>query len=446
MLARTMTRERRRRRRVRRSGEGGGGGGPMETRRLSGALPGSSCRHMRVGYSQGLYGVGYLSWGVGGGMAGWAKHVGGKHAPLMLYVLIFSLLAVLIKQTTRGKRFDYEPSSVMLVAEILKAAVSLLFFTLESRLEKQTVPQILYHSFLHHDWKMVVPAFLYTVCNLLTFSNLANYEPQIYTILMNIKILITALFWSVLFRKAITVRVIISLIILMCGCALANIDCDKLSNGLISSFRTSHFMFVLLQASVSSLAAVCNELLLKKVSPLISSSLNRSNFVLYSMSSMMNAAVLSCSGAAHWVAQVTWRLVCIVILLVCGGLCTAYTLKNFSAITKAFATSCEILLTAMLANVLMSSRIQSCFWMSFSLIIISLAMYNADNVNLESLWSFKNPLSSRSLFIYFLLLYTAYSTQWLTRDADPAGSFKNETGRVDVSSARSEAWGNSSIR
>ncbi|EKX37384.1 hypothetical protein GUITHDRAFT_57731, partial [Guillardia theta CCMP2712] len=301
---------------------------------------------------------------------------GSKYAPLILYVLIFSLLAVLIKQTTRGRSFDYEPSSLVLLSEILKAAVSFAMFTIESRLEKQPLQQQLYHAFLHHDWKMVVPAFLYTACNLLTFSNLANYEPQTYTILMNIKILITALFWSILFNKAITLRVLTSLIILTLGCALANIDCDKLSRGILSSFRTSHFLFVLLQATVSSLAAVCNELLLKKASPATSSSMNRSNFVLYSMSSVLNALVLSWSGAAHWMTRVTWRIACIVFLLVSGGLCTAYTLKNFSAITKAFATSCEILLTAMLANALMGTRIQSCFWMSFSLIVASLAMYN----------------------------------------------------------------------
>jgi len=275
---------------------------------------------------------------------------------------------------------------------------------------------------------MVVPAFLYTACNLLTFSNLANYEPQTYTILMNIKILITALFWSILFNKAITLRVLTSLIILTLGCALANIDCDKLSRGILSSFRTSHFLFVLLQATVSSLAAVCNELLLKKASPATSSSMNRSNFVLYSMSSVLNALVLSWSGAAHWMTRVTWRIACIVFLLVSGGLCTAYTLKNFSAITKAFATSCEILLTAMLANALMGTRIQSCFWMSFSLIVASLAMYNADHVDLQRLWSLKAALSPRSFPLYLLLLYTAYSTQWLALSANPAGPIENKTG------------------
>eukprot|EP00277_Geminigera_cryophila_P044284 CAMPEP_0173074976 /NCGR_PEP_ID=MMETSP1102-20130122/11338_1 /TAXON_ID=49646 /ORGANISM="Geminigera sp., Strain Caron Lab Isolate" /LENGTH=965 /DNA_ID=CAMNT_0013944149 /DNA_START=117 /DNA_END=3011 /DNA_ORIENTATION=- len=325
-----------------------------------------------------------------------------KYFTLLLYIITFSVHAVVVKMWTKQSIKLPTPLLVCIV-EAVKALVSLVAFVYERCYTKETgfstyafkePVQSIYHNFVLQEWKFCVPALLYALYNNVSFVNIGHYDPEVYSVLMNTRIILTAMLWRWIFGKSLSIRTCISLVFLTLGCVLAHLNCKhswQELNGRFSSitFDMLGFSWILFQASLSCLAGVYNEVLLKGSNQLVDVSLNRQNFVLYSMGCVFNGLLLpwyDIGFSWNWSAfdALFWSTVA---LLVVGGLCAAHILKHFSAVTKSYATAAEILLTGLIGYQVLDIVLGYCFWASFFLIAIALILYN-----LEEKTCLANPL------------------------------------------------------
>ena len=105
-----------------------------------------------------------------------------------------------------------------------------------------------------------VPAFLYMIYNWLSFVNLNLFDPASFKVLINMRILFSAVLFQLFFSRSLGWTKWVALVLLMIGCAVNQIEGDLNLTASIYSIG-----FVALQAFTSSLAGVYSEVLLKKV-------------------------------------------------------------------------------------------------------------------------------------------------------------------------------------
>ena len=312
--------------------------------------------------------------------------------PLVIYILIFSVHTIIVKiwiiNHDNDSNMVMRLSPVLVsVVECIKALVSCIAYAIETHKENTVIEtlQTIRASFVLHEWKFIVPAVLYALYNNISFVNIGNFDPQVYTVLMNVRIFFTAVLWRLVFSKPISVITYISLFILILGCIAVNIDCYELFEWKISLIHIGYndiggLLWIMLQAMLSSSAGIFNELLLKSKHPDVDDSINRRNFVLYLYGFIINTTFILVQWNTMDISQGDFDIIfCIIVaLLVGGGLCAAQILKNFSAVVKSYATATEILLTGVLGNIVLGISLELCFWFSFSLITIALILYNTE--------------------------------------------------------------------
>ena len=255
-----------------------------------------------------------------------------RSVSLIGYIAIFTAHSVTVKKSSQDEILD--AISIIFHAECLKVLLSLGLYVAELNFNFKAVVEDARTSLFKRDWRMIGPALLYTMYNYLTFGNIIHYDPQIYAVLMNVRIGFTAVAWSLIFNKKLHHLVQTSLLVLIAGCMIANTDCSSKQPTFAASFDLSGLPLVLLQASLSSLASVYNELLIKSAGggrP----SLNRQNLILGAMSVLLCAAVSATrSGAPPLLATPRGRQLLLVVLQAAGGLCAAHVLRHFDAVTK----------------------------------------------------------------------------------------------------------------
>ena len=86
-------------------------------------------------------------------------------------------------------------------------------------------------SLFSESWKhkkvlayYMIPAFLYCLYNNLAFTNLANFDPTTYFMFMQIRLLMTGVIYQFLFKRKLSGKQWISLLILTLGCMLQKMN------------------------------------------------------------------------------------------------------------------------------------------------------------------------------------------------------------------------------
>ena len=70
----------------------------------------------------------------------------------------------------------------------------------------------------------MIPALLYCLYNNLAFTNLANFDPTTYFMFMQIRLLMTGVIYQFLFKRKLSGKQWISLLILTLGCMLQKMN------------------------------------------------------------------------------------------------------------------------------------------------------------------------------------------------------------------------------
>ncbi|XP_036327421.1 UDP-galactose transporter senju-like [Rhagoletis pomonella] len=132
-----------------------------------------------------------------------------------------NMLNGLVKFHSANNSYSYNTVTVVLLTEVLKLLVSASLYCRERNL-----PSLLRDVRKDSDVMMLyfVPAFLYCLYNNLAFINLSTFDPTTYYLLLQLRVVITGVLFQIIFKKYLTRRQWISLLLLTLGCMLKQIN------------------------------------------------------------------------------------------------------------------------------------------------------------------------------------------------------------------------------
>ncbi|TGJ85042.1 hypothetical protein E0Z10_g3749 [Xylaria hypoxylon] len=143
----------------------------------------------------------------------------------------------------------YFTSTAVFLTELVKLAISLTFAIYEvSRTLAPSTPatvlfQQIYNSVFKGDgWKLAIPATLYTLQNTLQYVAIENLDPVHYQVILQLKILTTAIFTVTILGRSLSYKKWISLVILTAGVSIVSIpSSDSKDSSFIIQDMTDHF-------------------------------------------------------------------------------------------------------------------------------------------------------------------------------------------------------------
>lgn len=244
----------------------------------------------------------------------------------------------------------------------------------------------------------MVPAFLYCLYNNLGFHNLSVFDPTTYFLLMQLRVVITGILFQIIFKKYLSRKQWISLLLLTVGCMVKQINFGDLPVGGPTSIEEAktpkkmagfdlsiNAIFILIQVFCSCLAGVYNEYLLKDKGQDINIYIQ--NVYMYIDSILCNGLILLFEG--HIVSAFAWEnlieifkpSVAIIMINNCAiGIITSFFLKYMNSILKTFASALELIFTAILCWILFSIPIYVNTIMAIAIVSCAVVLYSQSPV------------------------------------------------------------------
>lgn len=277
----------------------------------------------------------------------------------------------------------------------------------------------------------MVPAFLYCLYNNLSFYNLAVFDPTTYYLLLQFRVVITGVLFQVIFKKYLSRKQWLSLLLLTLGCMVKQIDFgdhtiateqshDTNNNEAIRVKNMGGFdlsinaFFILVQTVCSCLAGVYNEYLLKNKGENINIYIQ--NVFMYIDSIICNALILLVQGnilsafKTENLIEIFQPGVFLIMVNSCAiGITTSFFLKYLNSILKTFASALELVFTAILCRILFSIPIYLNTIMSIAVVSFAIYLYSQSPVvNLAK----SSTVSNFNNFIVIFKVYYTNFTAW----------------------------------
>jgi UDP-sugar transporter A1/2/3 len=246
----------------------------------------------------------------------------------------------------------------------------------------------------------MVPAFLYCLYNNLSFYNLAVFDPTTYFLLLQFRVVITGVLFQIIFKKYLSRKQWLSLLLLTLGCMVKQIDFgDSKSPAPLTTTHdeatrmknTSGFdlsinaVFILIQTICSCLAGVYNEYLLKNKGEDINIYIQ--NVYMYIDSIICNALILLVQGnilsafRTENLVEVFQPGVVMIMINSCAiGITTSFFLKYLNSILKTFASALELVFTAILCRILFSIPVHINTIVSIAVVSFAIYLYSQSPV------------------------------------------------------------------
>ncbi|GJQ81460.1 hypothetical protein Trydic_g14617 [Trypoxylus dichotomus] len=191
----------------------------------------------------------------------------------VLYILLFVNQGILVTASqSSSSQYEYNIITVVLMTECFKLIASICLYCKDHGIST-LAPEIFASNKVLALY--LVPAFLYCLYNNLSFVNLSAFDPTTYYLLLQFRVVVTAVLFQVIFKKQLTRKQWFSLVLLTLGCMLKQVNftkdsetkatsTEKYANKSNSFDFSINAIFILLQTVCSCLAGVYNEYLLKK--------------------------------------------------------------------------------------------------------------------------------------------------------------------------------------
>ncbi|XP_028176126.1 UDP-galactose transporter senju [Ostrinia nubilalis] len=304
-----------------------------------------------------------------------------------LYIILFVFQGVFVTASkTENGGYDYNTTLVVFLSELLKLIISATLYTYR----RENKPHIFKAVALNYKLLLLyfIPSLLYCFYNNLAFINLSHYDPTSYYILLQFRVVLTALLFQFLFNKKLAFMQWISLGILTTGCIIKNFDAATVqSNGdsdLWSQIFNIYFLSINFQNFCSCLAGTYNEYLLKTQGSSVDIFLQ--NVFMYLDSVICNFIILMIKGEVVTLfddMQSIWNLFVILITVNSAvvGIVTSFFLKNLNSILKTYASALELVITAVVCYILFSIPITPYTIVSIGLVSVAVVMYFKNPVN-----------------------------------------------------------------
>ncbi|XP_030554946.1 UDP-galactose transporter senju [Drosophila novamexicana] len=323
----------------------------------------------------------------------------------LLYMSLFIGQGIFVTASQESNNsYSYNTVTVVLLTEVFKLIVSTCLYCRENNLRSLARD-------VHKDRNVLalymVPAFLYCLYNNLAFVNLATFDPTTYYLLLQLRVVVTGILFQIIFKKYLSQRQWISLILLTLGCMLKQVDLNSFYNdanddseaaaiqGVAAANATQanakalgknmtgfdfsiSAVFILAQTICSCLAGVYNEYLLKDKGADVNIFVQ--NVFMYLDSIVCNAVILLLRGelldafSGHNLGSIMRFSVLIIIVNNAAiGIVTSFFLKYMNSILKTFASALELLFTAVLCYFLFAIPIY--LNTALAIAVVSYAIY-----------------------------------------------------------------------
>ncbi|KAI2805349.1 hypothetical protein BLOT_004345 [Blomia tropicalis] len=294
----------------------------------------------------------------------------------LAYMILFVNQGILVKSSqTPTHSYGFNVVSVVLGIEFVKLFLSVTFYLRENKSLGQLFTD--FRNGARICFLYTIPSILYCLYNNLAFVNLANYDPTSYYILMQFRNVITGIIYQLLFRKKLTLLQWISLVILTIGCIVKEFGRGNDAKNAYSIFNV-HLLLIVIQIICSCFAGVYNELLLKDIGSSVC--IWMQNIYMYTDSIICNLVLLCFNTTSH--SELSFAIFMqpmIILILLNGalaGISTSFFLKCHNSIVKTFATTLEIIITAILCYFIFGTTIDQYTILSMILIFIAIFIYS----------------------------------------------------------------------
>ncbi|KAK0081592.1 hypothetical protein PV325_011905 [Microctonus aethiopoides] len=299
------------------------------------------------------------------------------------YMTLFINQGIIVTWSQSDGDYAYNTVTVVLLTEILKLIVSVVLYCWDNP------PTLLVHEIIKHRHIFLlymVPSVLYCLYNNLAFINLAVFDPTTYYLLLQFRVVVTGIIFQVVFKKRLSTKQWISLIILTLGCMMKHMSLDINNSLVASNFHLNiNALFILIQTICSCLAGVYNEYLLKGQGANINIFLQ--NVFMYIDSSICNILVLLIQGNPQNVFDnvvptilLQPKVIAIIINNAAIGIITSFFLKNLNSILKTFASALELVFTAILCWLLFNIPIYMNTVLAIAMVSYAVILYSQNPV------------------------------------------------------------------
>ncbi|CAG0892883.1 unnamed protein product [Darwinula stevensoni] len=306
---------------------------------------------------------------------------------------------LLVKGSQDAKnKYSYSTIGAVLMTEVLKLFLSLFIY-----FYKDGNMKTLWHDICQSRQVLLlyfVPAFLYCLYNNLAFTNLGTFDPTTYFLLLQLRVVVTGVCFQALFKKILTFRQWISLLILTFGCIVKNIGVTKPQNEarelssslpevIFSHITAALFnigiIFILLQVFASSFAGVFNEYLLKgygaKTPLMVQNLYMYFNSIICNLFLMyLDQTVVQIQDSSYWKNLFDPKVFLIIVNNAAIGIVTSFFLHQLNSILKAFASALELVFTAVLTWIIFGIPIDGYTFAALVIVIYATLLYSQSPV------------------------------------------------------------------
>ncbi|NXD76369.1 S35A4 protein, partial [Halcyon senegalensis] len=288
---------------------------------------------------------------------------------LVLSVAIYGSHAPLLTHCKVDGRIPFSSASVVVLVELTKLVFSLLFLlTWDRELLGIAV-----------SWRHVAPfalsALLYAANNNLVVHMQLFMDPSTYQVLSNLKIVSTALLYSLFLRQRLGMRKWLALLLLLA--AGVSYSWGGLQEPGGPSEMHLHvtpvgLLLISVYCLISGLSAVYTEAILKSQAL----PLSLQNLFLYFFGVLFNLSGYFWSSAESGFLEgfSSWVLV-IMVSQALNGLIMSVVMKHSSNITRLFIISCSILVNALLSVALFNLQLTLLFFIAVACIGLAVHLY-----------------------------------------------------------------------
>jgi drug/metabolite transporter (DMT)-like permease len=255
----------------------------------------------------------------------------GDLAILSFYCLLGILHYFLIRKAS-SLGIELNATLIVLETEVLKLTITGLIHAY------QTGRLLFLDMFQKNNLKIglyyAVPSAIYSFYNLLTIYNLRYLDPSTYQVLMQSRVIFTAAIFQILLKRPIDRREWLALCLLTTALAVKHL------NG-ATAYPLFFVATTLLQASLTSLASVYNEKLLKENREFLVQ-----NGFMYSFGALFALGMFYSENGFDGVTNQSELQLGVVLLGATIGIITSVILKYIDCLAKVFASAIDVSLAA----------------------------------------------------------------------------------------------------
>ena len=245
--------------------------------------------------------------------------------------------------------------------------------------------------FLRSEWRtlvrVMVPAGIYNAQQMLEFVALSRLDAPVFSVIVQIKLLTTALFSWIVLNKQLRAVQLVALVLLMVGVVLAQMKDGQQNHLAFDAESSIGVLATLTIATLSGFAAVYTERVLKHA-PLAAHSTSHDNVLPYMQIQMALASLLIIGVFALFndfptiIEYGLWRgfdfkAVVAVVSSALGGLIVSAVLKYADSVLKGYATATSVIATGILSSIIFNTTLDLHFVLAVVNVTCSILLYGS---------------------------------------------------------------------